>query len=171
MIDEHWFYLLHPKVVHLVTTIDNKGRINAAPFSWVTPISDDPPLVFLAIWYENDTYKNIEETKELVINVLPKELKSQMLICAKNFPRGINELEKAKLKWIPSKSVKPPRVIGCAAWLECEVKEYVKKEDEYSYVIAEVKVVEFNQEYYKNYLSTKPILLHFGGKYYGSIKL
>jgi len=76
-INENWYFLLHPKVVHLVTTLDSKGRINAAPFAWVSPIADDPPSLLLAAWYESDTFKNIEETKEFVLNVVPKEIKEK----------------------------------------------------------------------------------------------
>jgi flavin reductase (DIM6/NTAB) family NADH-FMN oxidoreductase RutF len=165
-LDERWFYLLHPKVVHLVTTVDRKGRINAAPFSWLTPVSDDPPIILLAAWYETDTFKNVEETKELVVNVVPESLKKKMLICAKNYPRGVNELEKARLNWTSSKTVKPPRVVGCVAWLECVARECVRKEDEYSFVLADVRLVEVSPEYYSEYLPRKPILLHLGGEHY-----
>jgi len=171
-INENWFHLLHPKVIHLVTTLDSRGRINAAPFTWITPISDDPPIILMAAWYESDTFKNIEETGEFVLNVVPKELKQKILICAKKPPRGVNELEKAGLTWSKSKIVKPPRVNECIAWVECSAKEVVKKEDEYSFIVAEVKCVDVKKNCFnKNFLPKVDILLHLGGGNYSSIRV
>lgn len=168
---KEWYYLLHPKVVHLVTTVDGRGRINAAPMSWVTPVSDDPPLILVAAWYESDTYRNVEETGELVLNVVPKELKDKALVCAEDFPRGVNELEKAGLTWRPSKAVKPPRVNECIAWIECKAKELVKKEGAYSFIIAEVKAAEVKEGCYESFLPKAEVLLHAGGEAYSSIKV
>lgn len=171
-VKENWYYLLHPKVVHLITTLDSKGRINAAPFAWLTPLSDDPPTLLVAAWYESDTFKNIEETREFVLNIVPEKFKEKILVCAKKFPRGVNELEKAGLTWSKSKTVKPPRVNECIAWVECLAEETVKKEDEYSFVIGKVKCVEVKKNCYdKDFLPKIDVLLHLGGKNYSSIRV
>lgn len=171
MVPKEWFRLLHPKTVFLVTTVDSKGRINAAPFSWLTPLCDDPPILLLSAWYESHTFKNIKETKEFVLNVVPKGLKSKMLICAKSFPKGVNELEKAGLSWSPSKYVRPPRVDECIAWLECVSRE-VRKEEEFSFIVADVKCAETKKNgYTKDILPKLDVLLHLGGEHYSSMRV
>jgi len=95
-----------------------------------------------------------------------------MLICAKKFPRGINELEKSGLPWSKSNTIKPPRVNDCIAWIECVAEEVIKKEDKYSFIIAEVKCVEIEQNCYsKELLPNVDVLLHLGGKKYSSIRV
>ncbi|MGC8817115.1 MAG: flavin reductase family protein [Candidatus Hadarchaeum sp.] len=115
------YLLIAPRPIVLITTVDKQGRINAAPMSWVTPVESDPPTVAFSTSYESDTYHNICETEEFVINLVPEKIKKQMYLCSKNFPRGVNELEKAKLSWEPSLKVKPPRVVECPANLECKL--------------------------------------------------
>jgi len=171
LVDENWYRLFHPKVVSLVTTLNKEGKINAGTFAWLTPLSDSPPILLLAAWYESHTFKNISETKEFVVNITPKQLKKEVQICAKTFPEGVNELEEAGLSWFPSKTVKPPRVKECMAWVECVAREVVKKEEEYSFIIADVKCVEVKEECYRNFMPKKEVLLHLGGKDYSSIKV
>jgi flavin reductase (DIM6/NTAB) family NADH-FMN oxidoreductase RutF len=171
MVVENWYRLLHPKVVHLVTTVNEKGEINCAPFAWLTPLCDDPPILLLSAWYTSHTFQNISNNKEFVVNVVPKELKEKMEVCAKSFPAGINELQKAGLTWSPSKTVKPPRVRGCMAWIECTAREIMKKENEYSITIADAKCVETGDGCYdRDFLPKKDVLLHLGGKNYSSMR-
>jgi len=167
---KNWYRLLHPKVVLLVTSLNKKGQINAAPFAWASPLCDDPPILVIAPWYESHTFKNISQTKEFVINIVPKELKEKIEICSEDFPEGVNKLEKAGLTWSNSKIVKPPRVNECLAWIECKAKEILKKEDEYSIIIADVKCVETKEKCYEDFLPKKEVLLHFGGDNYSSFK-
>jgi flavin reductase (DIM6/NTAB) family NADH-FMN oxidoreductase RutF len=127
--------LLYPRVVCLITTVDAKGAINAAPADWVMPVDYNPPLVSMIIDESHDTWKNIAETKEFVINVLPASLEKQMLVCAKGWPHGVNELEKAKLKWTNASKVKPPLVTACPSQLECRLHEVIEK---YDMIIGEV---------------------------------
>ncbi|MFH1821074.1 MAG: flavin reductase family protein [Methanobacteriota archaeon] len=113
--------LIAPRPIALITTVDRRGRINAAPMSWVMPVEFDPPIVAFSTSYESDTYRNVRDTEEFVLNLVPEKIKKQMYFCSKDFPRGVNELEKACLKWEPSVKVKPPRVVECHANLECKL--------------------------------------------------
>ncbi len=38
-------YLMSPRLTVIITTIDNRGRVNAAPFSFFTPVSYEPVRV------------------------------------------------------------------------------------------------------------------------------
>ena len=160
---KNWFRLFHPRIVALITTVDERGRINAAPFSWLTPLCDDPPVIAIGAWYETHTFENIERTGELVINLSPFEWKEKVEICARRFGRGVNELEKAGLSWFPSKRVKPPRVKGALFWLECRSIKVEKEEDKYGIIIAEIVEMEKGED--------KEALLHIGGKEYTSAKI
>ncbi|MDI3484546.1 MAG: hypothetical protein PWQ74_1133 [Methanobacteriaceae archaeon] len=115
------YRLLAPRPTVIVTTVNKEGDINAAPFSFVMPISMDPPIVAFASMPEHHTSKNVEETGEFVINLTSLDILEKMWITGKSIPYGENELERAGLDWIPSVKVSPPRIKEAAAHLECEL--------------------------------------------------
>ena len=42
---EKFYKALAPRPTVLVTTVNPEGKVNAAPFSFVTPVSMNPPLI------------------------------------------------------------------------------------------------------------------------------
>ncbi|MEM7813859.1 MAG: flavin reductase family protein [Candidatus Aenigmatarchaeota archaeon] len=132
------YKLLYPRVVCMITTVDKRGRINSAPADWLVPIEFDPPLVAMVIDDSHDTWKNVMETNEFTIGIPPLKLEKQVLTCAKPFPRGVNELEKAGLTWRAASKVNPPLINECPAALECRVREVIKK---HCLIIGEVVAV------------------------------
>ena len=115
-----------PRPIALATTVDGKGRVNAAPFSFFNAVSSDPPVVVLGIngvgaegGYK-DTENNIRETGEFVVNLVDEALAERMNICAVDFPSEIEELDVAKLTEVPSVGVKPPRIAEAPVSFECK---------------------------------------------------
>lgn len=118
--------ILAPRIAYIVTSVDKKGRVNAASFSNLTSVSTDPMRLVLAVYKAWDTIKNIRATREFVVNVPSKNLLKEVWTCGDKYagnpiPRGIDELKVAGLTEIPSEKVKPPRVAECPMHLECKV--------------------------------------------------
>jgi flavin reductase (DIM6/NTAB) family NADH-FMN oxidoreductase RutF len=116
-----------PRPIALATTVDNAGRVNAAPFSFFNAVSSVPPVVVLGIspgagsedGYK-DTERNIRDTGEFVVNLVDEALAERMNICAVDFPSAIGELEKAELTPVPSVGVGPPRIAESPVSFECQ---------------------------------------------------
>src|ERR1700730_2399953 len=115
-----------PRPIALATTVDLKGNVNAAPFSFFNAMSSDPPVVVLGIngtgaegGYK-DTEQNIRDTGEYVVHLVDEALAERMNICAVDFPSEIAELEVAKLNSVPSVGVKPPRIAEAPVSFECK---------------------------------------------------
>jgi len=138
-----------PRPILLVTTVDVQKRINAAPLSFVSPISFDPPIVMLSLTSARHTYQNILETKEFVLNILGKEHLDQVLRCAARFPKGVNELEQAGLGWYSSKLVNPPRVKEAKVWIECKYLDQ-KEEGDHFAVFGQALVVDVSNDVITN---------------------
>ena len=56
-----------PRPIALVTTLDENGKVNAAPFSFFNVFSEDPPLVVLGLQHKadlspKDTTRNIHRS-------------------------------------------------------------------------------------------------------------
>jgi flavin reductase (DIM6/NTAB) family NADH-FMN oxidoreductase RutF len=118
--------LVAPRPIALVTSMDEQGVLNAAPFSAYNYLCTDPPVVGLGVTdrpasdrVPKDTARNIRRTGEFVVNVVTEDLAEQMNICATDFPPGVSELDLAGFSTAPSTSVKVPRIAQAHAALEC----------------------------------------------------
>jgi len=125
--------LVAPRPIALVTSIDEHGVLNAAPFSSYNYLCTDPPIIGMGVmdrpaekFVPKDTAKNIRRTGEFVVNVVTEDLAHKMNITATDFPAEINELEMAELATRPSQVVNVPRIAEAHAALEC--KEYMTME-------------------------------------------
>ncbi|MFP5276749.1 MAG: flavin reductase family protein [Acidobacteriota bacterium] len=118
--------LVAPRPIALITSMDEHGRINAAPFSAYNYLCTDPPIIGVGVTdrpgeerVPKDTARNIRRTGEFVVNVVTEDIAEQMNICATDFPHGVSEVEMAGLTTAPSQVVKPPRIAEAHAALEC----------------------------------------------------
>jgi len=118
--------LVAPRPIALITSMDEQGRLNAAPFSAYNYLSTDPPLVAVGVadrsggdFVPKDTARNIRRTGEFVVNVVTEDLAERMNVCAIDFPEGTSELEAAGLSTAPSTTVSVPRIAEAHAALEC----------------------------------------------------
>ena len=122
---EHWDRLFAPSsCLVMVTTADNEGRINAASFGTCVRVCHDPVYIAFTVGATKDTYRNVLETNEFVVNVpsFDRPILEKVRVVGLEFPAGVNELEKAGLTAIPSKRVKPPRIAECKSHFECNVE-------------------------------------------------
>jgi flavin reductase (DIM6/NTAB) family NADH-FMN oxidoreductase RutF len=125
--------LVAPRPIALVTSMNEEGRLNAAPFSAYNYLCTDPPIIGMGVmdrpaegFVPKDTARNIRRTGEFVVNVVTEDILQQMNICATDFPPEVDELEMAGLTTVPSQIVKVPRIEQAHAALEC--KEFTTME-------------------------------------------
>lgn len=118
--------LVVPRPIALVTSMDEEGRLNAAPFSAYNYVCTDPPILALGVtnrpgqpYIPKDTARNIRRTGEFVVNVVTEDIAEKMNICATDFPPELSEVELAGFTTTPSQLVKPPRLAEAHAALEC----------------------------------------------------
>lgn len=118
--------LVAPRPIALITTMEENGTLNAAPFSAYNYLCTDPPIVGIGVSNRpadapvpKDTARNIRRSGEFVVNVVTEDIAEQMNICATDFPAGVSELEMARLETAPSEVVKVPRIASAHAALEC----------------------------------------------------
>jgi len=117
-----------PRPIAWISTVSKNGIYNLAPFSYFAGVSSSPPLLMVSIGKKEtgekkDTWRNIEETGEFVVNIVTKDLLEKMNISAVGFDFEVDEFEKAGLTPEKSLSVKPPRVKESPINIECKVFE------------------------------------------------
>ena len=115
-----FYRFLSPRPAILLTTIDReKKNVNAAPFSFVMPVSIDPPLLAVSIGAKQNILSDIRDTREFVVNVPPESVLDRFWACSQEHPPGMDPLHLAGLTQVPSAKVLAPSVAECIAWFEC----------------------------------------------------
>jgi len=118
-----------PRPIAFASTVNEKGEPNLAPFSFFNVFSANPPiLVFSPLLRINDgsrkhTLENVQDNKEVVINIVNYNMVQQMSLASTGYGDGVNEFKKAGFSMLASEVVKPFRVKESPVQFECKVTE------------------------------------------------
>ncbi len=116
-----------PRPIAFASTIDSSGRPNLSPFSFFNVFSANPPVMIFspARRVRNNTIKhtleNVQETGEVVINIVNYDIVQQMSLASTEYKKGENEFKKAGLTMLKSDLVQPYRVAESPVQFECKV--------------------------------------------------
>lgn len=122
---------VNPRPIAFVSTVDESGQPNLAPYSFFNCFSANPPILIFSTTRRiadntlKDTLHNIEATGELVINTVSYEISRQMAVASIQFPKGASEFEKSGLTPLASDLVKPFRVKESPVHFECRLDRIV----------------------------------------------
>jgi len=113
-----------PRPIAWVTTRSEAGRVNAAPYSFFNVMGDAPPTIVLGLMNEpgrgfKDTARNILDTGQFVVNLVPERLVEVMNLTSVDAPPGVDETALAGLETAPSTHVAPPRLAASPVNFEC----------------------------------------------------
>jgi len=118
-----------PRPIAFASTIDKEGNPNLSPFSFFNVFSSAPPiLIFSPSRRVRDnttkhTLENILEVPEVVINVVNYAMVQQTSLSSTEYPKNVNEFEKAGFTAIESDIIKPMRVKESPVQFECKVNQ------------------------------------------------
>lgn len=116
---------LSPLPVALISTVGEDGIFNAAPFSFIAPVSTKPPILCVSFGtkrgLKKDTVKNIEYTGDFVVNIVNEAIAKQAIQASAEYPGNIDEIKEVGLTPAPSEKVKSPRIAEAPINLECKV--------------------------------------------------
>ena len=129
---ERQYYLQHaiaPRPICFASTINKGGNVNLSPFSFFNMFSSQPPVVIFspARRVRDNTTKhslqNVMEVPEVVINIVSWDMVQQTSLASCEYPKGVDEFEKAGFTKQTATVVKPPMVKESKIKLECRVLE------------------------------------------------
>lgn len=113
--------IVAPRPIGWITALSAKGEVNLSPYSFFNAISSRPNIVMFSSENKKDAVAFIEETGEFTCSLVTKALAQPMNLTSAPLPRGESEYAHAGLEMAPSRFVKPPRVAGTPAALECKL--------------------------------------------------
>ncbi len=115
-----------PRPIAWITSVDEAGVVNAAPFSWFNLMGVNPPIVTVGPQYRHnfkeglkDTPRNIRSGGAFVINIANEELAEKMDRTSDFYPAGISEADDQNLGLAPSAMIGVPRIAAAPASIEC----------------------------------------------------
>jgi len=136
--DLHQYILgaVAPRPIAFASTLSKDGVPNLAPYSFFNAFSSNPPILIfssnrrVANNTTKDTLTNVEDTGEVVINVVSHRISRQMALTSIEYGPEVNEFVKAGFTALPSERVKPFRVAESPVQMECVVDKIVPLGDE-----------------------------------------
>ena len=118
-----------PRPIAFVSSIDEHGTRNLAPFSYFMACSADPPVICFVAGHRSgplpakDTLTNILATKEFVVNIVSEKFAEKMNLTSAEVGPQIDEFTLSGLTPLASELVQPPRVTESHAHMECRLRQ------------------------------------------------
>ncbi len=169
-----------PRPIAFASTIDNDGNLNLSPFSFFNAFSANPPILVFSPARRvrgntiKHTLENVLENKEVVISIVTTEMAHQVSLSSSDFPKGVNEFEKAGFTPVKSEKVKPFCVKESPVNFECKVNEVIELGQEGgagNLVICEILKIHINEDILDSEKNIDPLKLNalsrLGGNWYG----
>ena len=149
--------LIIPRPIGWISSIDNEGVVNLAPYSFFNAVCYRPPTVMFASGTGKgsdgmkDTRRNIEATGEFVCNLATWETRNQMNQTSAEVTPDTDEMKLAGLTPVSSKLIKVPRVAEAPVHLECRHLNSIEipsweKDNRYFIVLGEVIGIHIRDE-------------------------
>lgn len=114
-----------PRPIAFVTTMDENGIVNGAPFSYFNVVSSNPPMLSVSIQRKNgtrkDTAKNIVTAEEFVVHIVDEDNLEKINETAASLPYGESEMDHAGLELIASDILQTPGIVEAKVRYECEL--------------------------------------------------
>ena len=121
-----------PRPIAFVSTKSDDGILNLAPFSYFNGVCSNPPTIMFAParrGYDGltkDTLNNIQDTNEFVVNIVSEDFVKQMVACATDYEKDVDEFEISNLTPADSLKVTPPLVKESKVSFECQLNTIVE---------------------------------------------
>ena len=120
-----------PRAIAWVSTRSTTGVGNIAPISFFTVVGRFPPVLSISLQPRadeetlKDTFVNIRDTNEFVINIATIGQAVAVHRCSYEFGTNVDEFEALGLEKAPSETISAPRIAGAPISFECVVDRII----------------------------------------------
>lgn len=118
-----------PRPIAFVTTLSERGVLNAAPFSYFSIVSSSPPMLSIAVQRKNgvakDTARNAMDRGELVVHIVDESMAFAVNETAANLPPEESEIDLTGLTKVISEVIAVPGIRESKVRMECVLDKSV----------------------------------------------
>lgn len=151
-----------PRPIAWITTQNTAGLINLAPFSFTTGISNQLPLLSVAILRERqapkDTAANLLARHEAVVHMVSTDLTKAMNQTAARLAPDQSELTLIDLPLIPSTEIQVPGLQAARIRFETSLYQYVPIRDAAGIIMTDLFILEIRQFHFAETVLDLPTL-------------
>ena len=143
-----------PRPIAWVSTCDDKGQHNLAPFSFFQLVTDHPPTLMISInrhsdGSQKDSSLNLQLCPQLVVHLVTPALAGVMNATAASFSKEVSEITALQIPTKAATKVRPPKVVASPVCFECKVVSltpYPAANPSCDIVLAEVLCIDIADE-------------------------
>ncbi len=150
--------LVIPRPIGWISTVDENGICNLAPYSFFNAVCYRPPTVMFAAGVGGnedklkDSARNAEQTGEFVCNMATWETRDQMNASSATLPPDSDEIALTGLTPIDSQLLSAPRIAEAPVHLECRYLKTTEipgwsEGDNYKVIFGEVVGIHIKDEF------------------------
>lgn len=151
-----------PRPIAWITTQNTAGLINLAPFSFTTGISNQLPLLSVAILRERqapkDTAANLLARHEAVVHMVSTDLTKAMNQTASRLAPDQSELTLIDLPLIPSTEIQVPGLQAARIRFETSLYQYVPIRNAAGIIMTDLFILEIRQFHFAETVLDLPTL-------------
>lgn len=151
-----------PRPIAWITTQNTAGLINLAPFSFTTGISNQLPLLSVAILRERqapkDTAANLLARHEAVVHMVSTDLTKAMNQTAARLAPDQSELTLIDLPLIPRTEIQVPGLQAARIRFETILYQYVPIRDAAGIIMTDLFILEIRQFHFAEAVLDLPTL-------------
>lgn len=119
-----------PRPIAWITTLNEDGGVNLAPFSCFTFIANNPVMLGISIGRkaddQKDTARNIHRTATFVVNMPHASDVENVHLSSEEHPAGVSEVDVLELSLTSSDVIDVPRLAGAQIALECRLENSIE---------------------------------------------
>lgn len=138
--------MIYPLPAVLVSCGSEPGEYAVLTVAWTGTICTNPPMCYISVRPERNSYPIIQKNMEFVINLTTKDMAYATDRCGVRSGRDYNKFEEMKLTPVPGKVVKAPVIEEAPVSIEYWVKEIVPLGSHHMF-IADVVNVQVDDRY------------------------
>lgn len=119
-----------PRPIAWVTTLNEDGTVNLAPFSAFTFVSTEPPMLGFncgrRLGERKDTARNIQRMREYVVNIGDEGMLEAIHASSAELPPNVSEAAQLGLQTAPARVIATPRLAAAPASMECRLERVLQ---------------------------------------------
>ena len=151
-----------PRPIAFVTSTDEKGVLNGAPFSYFNLVSSKPPMVMISVSrttpFIKDTARNILFSKAFVVHGVNDQNVDAINQTSATLPASVSEVDMVGFTKVKSQKIAVDGILESPVRFECELKHHIELPNN-DVFIGEIKMIyiddsmidagKINYEHYK----------------------
>jgi len=162
------YRVLHPRPVYVII-VEAEGKVNAMAASWVSPVSEEPERIALALDKESYTRELLAKTEYFTVNVVNERHVELVWCVGTRSGRETDKISECGVRLAPAEKIPSKRLGDALGWIEARVHRVIDDiAEDVDLIIADVVAAYARSDAYNpRYgweLAKAKILLHASGR-------